>query len=473
MSQEKERKFKALFVINTMTYFTSLISVGKYLKQSDVFEPVFFFCSNYPTLLKDIKTSQELNIKYEISSGVRFENFDIANKKINFISICIRVIRKILLKSVFYKAYDYYKSFYKKEIKDINNIFEKIEPSILILAGDNAGYNTALFIKIGHLKNIPSVVIPSWMAGPKEAAEAHCNNPENQLKSISNKIVGMLFPEWIYEHKGRMLIRWPSYKIILMKLFKVEPPLPWVLLSGYADRILIESSEMQEYCLREGIGKKQLRLTGSIANDEIAEIYKNRASKRNDLYSKYNLDNNKPLLLCAMPPDLLYSGKKPQCLFNSYDDLTEYWQRSLSEITAYNVIISLHPSTAKNDLYNIAKFNLRVIDESISEIIPLVDLFVASVSSTIQWAIMCGIPVLNFDVYRFHYTDYMHVDGVLYCEELEHYEQLLSKLISDQKFYNNVKADQLNFSSRWGFMDRKSGKRIVNNLIELIDIANE
>ncbi len=34
-------------------------------------------------------------------------------------------------------------------------------------------------------------------------------------------------------------------------------------------------------------------------------------------------------------------------------------------------------------------------------LVPLCSLYVASVSATIRWAIACGKPVVNYDVYRF------------------------------------------------------------------------
>ena len=56
---------------------------------------------------------------------------------------------------------------------------------------------------------------------------------------------------------------------------------------------------------------------------------------------------------------------------------------------------------------------MRIAARKTSELVPLCDLYVASVSSTIRWAIACGKPVVNYDVYRYRYTDFISLDGVL------------------------------------------------------------
>ena len=63
-----------------------------------------------------------------------------------------------------------------------------------------------------------------------------------------------------------------------------------------------------------------------------------------------------------------------------------------------------------------------------AELVPLCDVFVASISSTIRWAIACGKPVVNYDVYRYRYTDFIGVEGVLTCEEQDEFVSVLRRL---------------------------------------------
>ena len=42
-----------------------------------------------------------------------------------------------------------------------------------------------------------------------------------------------------------------------------------------------------------------------------------------------------------------------------------------------------------------------------ASLVAISDMYVASVSSTIRWAILAGIPVINYDVYQYGYEDFI------------------------------------------------------------------
>ena len=72
--------------------------------------------------------------------------------------------------------------------------------------------------------------------------------------------------------------------------------------------------------------------------------------------------------------------------------------------------------------------NVRIAARRTSELVPLCDLYVASVSSTIRWAIACGKPVINYDVYRYRYTDFLNLEGVLVIEEQNEFREIVQRL---------------------------------------------
>jgi hypothetical protein len=93
--------------------------------------------------------------------------------------------------------------------------------------------------------------------------------------------------------------------------------------------------------------------------------------------------------------------------------------------------------------------------------VPLCDLYVASVSSTIRWAIACGKPVINYDVYQYGYADYVGVAGVLLVRTRMEFRDALRKLSGDASVRDKLAERQRNDSSRWGMLDGRSGRRIV------------
>ena len=106
------------------------------------------------------------------------------------------------------------------------------------------------------------------------------------------------------------------------------------------------------------------------------------------------------------------------------------------------------------------------------ELVPLCDFFVASISSTIRWAIACGKPVLNYDVYRYRYVDdFGKVGGVLTVEEQGDFLAALNRLAEDKDYLREMSAKQRALSERWSYLDGKCCARMVALVRELLPAA--
>jgi hypothetical protein len=131
----------------------------------------------------------------------------------------------------------------------------------------------------------------------------------------------------------------------------------------------------------------------------------------------------------------------------------------------FNVIVALHPSVRYDDMLYIEKWGVKISQEPTSELIPLCDLFIASISATIQWAIACGKPVLNYDVYRLRNTIYYSdIEGVITVEEKHEFHEILCRMTSDEDYLKNLESKQQNDSQKWGKLDGKAGDRIIDLL---------
>jgi hypothetical protein len=116
----------------------------------------------------------------------------------------------------------------------------------------------------------------------------------------------------------------------------------------------------------------------------------------------------------------------------------------------------------------IEDWGVKIAQEPTPTVIPLCDLFVASVSSVIRWAIACAKPTINYDVYRFRYVDYLDVDGILAMEEQDAFLSALHRLTSNAAFYAEVKARQEKWASYWGNLDGGTDERMLALFDELI-----
>jgi hypothetical protein len=111
--------------------------------------------------------------------------------------------------------------------------------------------------------------------------------------------------------------------------------------------------------------------------------------------------------------------------------------------------------------------DMRLATTRTAELVPLCDVYVAWVSSTIRWAIACAKPVINYDVYRYRYTDYLGLKGVITIEEQSQFLDVLRRMTSDAAFWNEIAERQEAEAPRWGNFDGKARQRIAALLHEL------
>ncbi len=84
-------------------------------------------------------------------------------------------------------------------------------------------------------------------------------------------------------------------------------------------------------------------------------------------------------------------------------------------------------------------------------------------------AIVCGVPVLNYDVYQFKYPDYKDEKGVLSIQTKGEFKISLNKLINDTQYYRQLTQYQSQSSEKWGTLDGKAGRTILTMFDELVE----
>jgi len=173
------------------------------------------------------------------------------------------------------------------------------------------------------------------------------------------------------------------------------------------------------------------------------------------------------VILIALPPDFFYFvGGRSQSVYANHAGIIDFFRRLISSHHSVRWIISLHPSMKRSDYTLLELAGATLIDEPIYQLIPLCDIFLATVSSTIRWAIASGVPVINYDIYRFHYDDFESVDGVLYATTEVVFLLLLEALLKQATFFVTVREQQQRSAIKWGHLDGKSCERIKDNIMQ-------
>lgn len=338
--------------------------------------------------------------------------------------------------------------------------------SILIMCEDNPGYGTQYLIRSADRLGIPSVILPYSIVTALEPAEAYCENTSYTFDNAICRIVGTLFPRWAYEHRGKRLLRLPPPLILANELLRTAPPRPWTHNSGYADALFVENPHMLEHYRREGLPEHQLVMTGAVYDDILAEALAHCTRLREELYTETALPPDRPLLLCALPPSQF---PRRACEFADYESLVAAWLGELQQVKGWNVLVRLHPRVQASGLIGHQTDTVKFTDRDTASLVPLCDLYVASVSATIRWAVACGKPVINYDVYRFCYDDYASATGVITMSSLEDFRAQLRRLTLDTQALAAVTHDQEQCMTAWGNTDGRSGERIIQAMRSLVN----
>jgi hypothetical protein len=351
-------------------------------------------------------------------------------------------------------------------------IVGRVQPVAVILAEDTVGYETAAVIKAAHERRAPALIIPFTVANALEPAEIFYNDRARSLARWKNRLLAPFYPEWVYQHRRRTLLRVPVEEIIAKEWWGLAPPLPWQMNSGRADAIAVESRVMDAFYRREGLPPAQLVVTGGISDDTLADGVRDAAARRTALCAELGLPCDQKLLLCALTDDrFALPGAPPD--FADYPELVRFVTQTLKALPGFSVIVRLHPRSSEDVARLVEECGVRISRRDTASIVPLCDLYVASVSATIRWAIACGKPVVNYDVYRLGLTDYDDVPGVLLVEERSEFATVLRRLATDRTFFADLGEKQQRVASEWGDLDGHAGERILECLDTLIEKARK
>jgi hypothetical protein len=350
-----------------------------------------------------------------------------------------------------------------QELALARRIVAREQPDLLVLAEDNVGYETAVLIRAVHERNVPAVVIPFTVSNALEPAEWHFRDPAHHVEGWSSRLVAALYPRWVYEHRGRRMLRLPAAQVIAKQWWGLAPPIPWQMNSGSADAIAVESPFMEAYYRREGLPAGPLVVTGTLADDELAAVRREAVARREALCAELDLPRDRRLVLCAIPPDQ-FALCASQADLPDYQTLLRVWVDTLTDLPGCTVVVRLHPRMAFEAFRHIEAWGVRISQRDTASLVPLCDLFVASVSATIRWAIACGKPVLNYDVYRLGWTDFQDAPGVLRVETRADFAATARRLADDPSFYDEVRRRQEGDAPRWGRLDGQARRRILDCL---------
>lgn len=355
---------------------------------------------------------------------------------------------------------------YLRRLPEYDALMRQFRPDALILPEDVVGLVTPLIIKAGHRHGVPSLILPYTIANQQEAFQSLKSQPNYQLARLANRLCGLLWPRWVMRQDGHALIRLPAPHVIGHVLTGTAPPDPWMMNSGFANAIAVENEAMRDYYRAAGIPETRMRVVGAIYDDHLAGFLLDRPRALAALRSELGIANERPLLVIGGCPD--QTGSCPPGF--EFADMREFGvalARALRPLAdSYQILFRPHPNFLEFAGV-MEEAGIRATTVDTARLVALADVYVAFASATIRWAIACGVPTVNYDVFHYAYADFVGVEGVVNVDSYPDFAARLAELAPGSPALAALKDGARRSAPRWGRLDGRSVDRIEALLEEL------
>ena len=281
-------------------------------------------------------------------------------------------------------------------------------PTILMLAADSSPEQTAWARRGDHFRK--SVL-------------------KTSISAILNRLVQLWLPSQIYKSPWGNAIFYPPSRILLLRMMGMLPNNPWYQGTNFVDYIVISGSDEAAIYAEAKVEPSKLLYFGTQELDILHENKLKDEQIRHELIAQYNLDSNKKILIVSLPRLREQALTSESVHWQAINDILDVLSRQ-----NYNVMVSMHPNSDLS-LYTWIenKYQVQILRKPLQDILVAADIFVASYSSTIRWAIGLGIPVINLDFWGFNWKLYENLTGYQTVTTLAEYDELVRNFISNPK----------------------------------------
>lgn len=447
---------KVVLVVNISTQFRVLLPVAMLLQKHPSYDPVFLLDDTIHHLGNEQDTCNKHEIPYLKLPRVDIPYSPVGQRLYTGIKSWRIFGALVFLVDILSTTLHF-----RKKVKKRQQFLRKEGVQLMIITEDGISYDIPFLVRAANKLKVASVVIPFTIANALEPAMSLSSAGEKfEVRGMRKKITARLFPRWTYKYDDKFLLRAEDKTVFAMEFTRLAPPIPWMYNSGQATVLVMESKFIRKYHVDEGITADKMQTIGALHLDTLGEVYRQRETLRQRFANENKLAIDKTWVLCSLPPDF-----RPNDIYHTYEEMVKDWIKVLCANTQAQVFVSLHPRTKKEKVAFIEALGAVIISEPIEYMIPLCDVFVACISATIRIAAACGLPVINYDVFNYHYTDYDAIEGVKTVFNKNDFEQEVHKLLTDQAYAEALVHSYERAGDYYGSLDGKAHER----LLELFD----
>lgn len=261
--------------------------------------------------------------------------------------------------------------------------------------------------------------------------------------------------------RGESYSFYPAYMLGAAERAGALPPNPWVPGGNLCELVMVTGMEAQRLMVENGAEARRLVITGQLSHDILHERLRDKERLSVQLRQGYGLADQGKLVALAMPQ------------YGEHGTLPwpEHWRcahllcESLRRSGAA-CLVSLHPRMDPSAYRFVEdQYGLRIAEERLADILPACDLFVSNLSSTLEWAVLCGIPAVavNFaNVDQYHFGG---LQGVEVARDPDDFAVRLDRMLSDERHYGEAVQGQVQRRADLSPFDGRCGQRIMSAIL--------
>lgn len=474
-----------LFVCARPSQFPELIHVACLIQDSR-FTPIFIFDTTRYSYSKEINSCLNLGILYlnlELKTfnsreNLPIENFDkqvVVKEQPSIKGVFKKYLTSIVSKSTYERLKEIKLNIIKvkhfntvrKNVQLTKRILTTFNPVLIIAPYEGVGYFYDPLIPLALRKQINTIIIPFCFVKQSSTANFFLNMEKTFFRSnysmnpIINKLIGLLFPKWVIEYNNVKILRSSPYSILAYHWYKIDKAFPWIDNYGFARKLAVESNNMAESLRREGVPAGTYEIIGSILQDKMFGLLINREEERKKLSAEIAIETGDSKLVVLSLPDDAGVATCPNSKFTDFNEIIEVMLTPFIDNSNCRIVINLHPCFPIEKTNLIERIGLKISGRPVSELLPLADFYITAPSAAIRYAIACGVPVVEYDVYAFEDNYYNKAGGVIRVAEKENYFSIVSQLINNSAYFNEIKRRQESCAQEWGKLDGRAGDRLM------------
>lgn len=330
----------------------------------------------------------------------------------------------------------------KEEKRMAERLFDQISPNLILAFGDRHPDIEAPILLVARERGIKVVIPYTTYSGKDIMVEVRRSDPDFQTAkpfSFYRRMKAVRFRDQL--HEG--LFYQPPSLLTACEKVGVLSSYPWCLGNGLSDIICVDSEVTAQRYRNDRVHPEKIRIIGDVVYDKIAESFHRRHEIKAVLVRKYKFDNNRKLIVLALP----------QLAEQGVMDWEPHWREMRFLVGAVtqagqNLLISLHPRmNSKDYAFLEQEYSCRIAQERLSEFIAASDVFMANYSSTVVWAVLCGIKTIVVDFYGLNYGFFDYLKSVSIVRDRE---RLRSTLVEA------IQGDVADFSADWKALSRQA-----------------